>query len=115
MINGCSIKVQTKLQSTKYKLESTKLKGLHLNWIRFCGQFDVEIDKSNLTPAIKFFYLKEFVDVKVKILIDVFLFTSEGYNQAKSILSVKSTGSSEVVNADIQKIMQLPTINGNIP
>ena len=115
MINGCGIKVQTKLQSTKYNLVSAKLKGVHLNWIRFCRQFDVEIDKSNLTPAIKFLYLKEFVDVKVKILIDVLLFTSEEYNQAKSILSVKSAGSSEVVNADIQKIMHLPTINRNIP
>ena len=80
--------------------------------MRFWGQFDVEIDRSNLTLVTKFSYLKEFVDPKVRILIDGLPFTSEGHNRAKSILCAKYGSPSEVVNAHIQEIMQLPIING---
>ena len=38
--------------------------------MQFWGQFDVEIDRSNLTLVTKFSYLKEFVNPKVRILID---------------------------------------------
>lgn len=34
--------------------------------MRVLGQFDIEIDRSNLTSAIKCWYLKEFVDPKVE-------------------------------------------------
>ena len=46
--------------------------------MRVCGQFGFEIDRSNLTPVTKFCYLKEFMNPKVRILIDGFQFTSEG-------------------------------------
>lgn len=40
-------------------------------------------------------------------------FTSEGYERAKSILQTKYGKTSEVVNAHIQRIMDLPTINNS--
>ena len=69
------------------KLEITKFKRTHLDWMQFWGQFDVEIDRSNLTPVTKFSYLKDFVNPKVRILIDGLPFTSERYNRAKIILA----------------------------
>ena len=39
------------------KLETTKLKGNHLDWTRFWSQFEMEIDRSSLVPVTKFSYL----------------------------------------------------------
>ena len=52
------------------------------------------------------------MDPKVRILTDGLPFTLGGYNRAKSIICAKCGRPSEVVNAHIQGIMQLPTING---
>ena len=83
--------------------------------MQFWGQFDVEIERSNLTSATKFSYLNKFVDPKVRILIDGVPFTSEGYNRVASILCTKYGRPSVVVSTHIQGIMQLPTINGTNP
>ena len=82
-----------------------KFKGTQLDWMQFWGQFDVEIDRSNLRPVTKFSYLKEFVNPKVRILIDGLPFASERYNQAKIILCAKYGRPSELVNPHIQGIM----------
>ena len=74
------------MQHQKTKLpspETTKFKGTHLDLVKFWGQFDVKLERSTLLLVTKFSHLKEFVDPKVRILIDDLPFTSEGYNQAK--------------------------------
>ena len=48
-------------------------------------------------------------------MIDGLPFTSKGYNWAKSILVGKYGKSSEVVNAYIQSVMALPTVNSTNP
>ena len=48
-------------------------------------------------------------------MIDSLPFTSEGYNRAKSILVGKYGKLSEVVNAHIQSVIALPTINNTNP
>ena len=41
------------------KLVIMKFYGKHLDWQRFWGQFEVEIDKSDISQVAKFSYLKE--------------------------------------------------------
>ena len=48
-------------------------------------------------------------------MIDGLLFTSEGYNRAKSILVGKYGKPSEVANAHTQSVMVLPTTNNTNP
>ena len=83
------------------KLEITKFKGTHHDWMIFWGQCDVETDRSNLAVVTNFSYLKEFLDPNIRILIDGLSFTSEEHNRAKSILSAKFGRPSEVVNTHI--------------
>lgn len=64
--------------------------------MRVLGQFDVEIDRLNLTSVIKCWHLKEFVDPKGRILIDDLPFTSEECNQVKSVYSAKFASPSAV-------------------
>ena len=92
------------------KLEITKFNGTHLDWTRFWNQFSVEIDSSRLASVTKLSYLKEFLEPKVRSIIDGLPFSSEGYNRAKSILEGKYGKPSEVANAHIQSITNLPYI-----
>ena len=92
------------------KLEITKFNGTHLDWTRFWNQFSVEIDSSRLPSVTKLSYLKEFLEPKVRSIIDGLPFNSEGYNRAKSILEGKYGKPSEVANAHIQSITNLPYI-----
>ena len=91
-------------------MEITKFNGTHLDWTRFWNQFSVEIDSSRLASVTKLSYLKEFVEPKVRSIIDGLPFNSEGYNRAKSILEGKYGKPSEVANAHIQSITNLPYI-----
>ena len=77
---------------------------------RFWNQFSVEIDSSRLASVTKLSYLKEFLEPKVRSIIDGLPFNSEGYNRAKSILEGKYGKPSEVANAHIQSITNLPYI-----
>ena len=43
------------------KLLITKFNGTHLDWVCFWNQFKSGIEKSELSPASKFSYLKELV------------------------------------------------------
>ena len=63
----------------------------------------------------KYSYLKELVDPKIRKEIDGLPFSSEGYERAKNILKRKYGKPSEVVNAHVENIMSLPTINGFQP
>lgn len=93
------------------KLVISKFEATHLDWQRFWGQFESEIDKSTLSAVAKFSYLKELVGSKAKVCIEGLPFTSEGYERAKSILKTKYGKPSEVANAHIQAIMSLPIIH----
>ena len=92
------------------KLEITKFNGTHLDWTRFWNQFSVETDSSRLASVTKLSYLNEFLEPKVRSIIDGLPFNSEGYNRAKSILEGKYGKPSEVANAHIQSITNLPYI-----
>ena len=98
------------------KLTISKFQGTHLDWWRFWNQFEAEIDSS---PAIhqvtKFSYLKEYLLPKVRLLVEGLPFTIEGYARAKNILQTKYGQISEVVNAHVQKIINLPTVPGVNP
>ena len=112
-----------KLQSKEYtaisaklpKLVITKFKGTHADWPRFWGQFEAEIDKSGAPQVTKFFYLKELVDPKVRLLIDGLPFSTEGYQRAKNILQSKYGKESEIINAYGNNIISLPTLHGSNP
>ena len=93
------------------KLVITKFDGTHLDWLRFWNQYETDIDKSNISAVGKFSYLKELLNPKVRVLIDGLPFTTEGYERAKNILSTKYGKLSEVVNAHIQQVMNLPPIH----
>ena len=72
-------------------------------------------EKSELSPVLKFSYLKELVSPKVRSLIDGLSFTTKGYTRAKNILVKKYGKYSEVTNAHVQNIMLLPHINNSNP
>lgn len=97
------------------KLVITKFQGTHLDWQRFWGQFEAEIDKSDIGPVAKFSYLKELLVPRVRATIDGLPFTSEGYTRAKNVLKTKYGRPSEVANAHVQSIMGLPVITGTNP
>ena len=65
------------------KLVITRFNGTHIDWFRFCKQFESEIERSELPAVSKFSYLKELISPKVGIIIDGLPFTGEGYNRAK--------------------------------
>ena len=52
------------------KLIISKFTGTPQDLVRFWGQFESQIDKSNVDDVTKFWYPKELVDIKVTRLID---------------------------------------------
>ena len=97
------------------KLQITKFKGTYEEWLPSWNKFHAEIEKSNLAPVTKFAYLKELLDPKVRTEIDGLPFTTEGYERAKNILTSEYGKTSEIVNAYVQNIMNLPVITGIQP
>ena len=79
------------------------------------GQFEVEIDKSDIGQVAKFSYLKKLLVPKVRAVIDGLPFNSKGYTRVKNILMTKYGNPSEVADAHIQCIMGLPVITGTNP
>ena len=65
------------------KLIISKFEGTNLNWLRFWSQFETEIDR-DVTAASKFSYLKELVIPKVRALIHVLPFNTEGHEKGKN-------------------------------
>ena len=74
-------KISSKQPESKVKLpklEITKFKGTHIDWFRFWNQYEVEIDKADISPFTKFSYLKELVISTVRVAIDGLPLTVEG-------------------------------------
>ena len=92
------------------KLQITKFKGTHIDWFRFWGQFSSEIDSAEISPVTKFSYLKEMLPSQATSLVGGLPFNAEGYERAKAILTTRYGKTSEIVNAHIQCIMNLPII-----
>ena len=97
------------------KLTITSFNGSHLDWERFWSQFEAEVHNAQLADVTKFSYLKEFVIPSVRSLINGLPFTAAGYKSAVDLLKKKYGQESEVVNAHIQKIMNLPTVTSANP
>ena len=97
------------------KLSISRFRGTHLDFFRFWNTFETEVDKATIDPITKFNYLKEFLEPKVRPLIENLPHTAEGYERAKSILKSKFGKPSEVINAHVQTIMNLPHIKGANP
>ena len=84
---------------------------MHLDFFQFWNTFETEMDK----PIATFNYLTEFLEPKVRTLIENLTHTAEGYEKAKSILKSKFGKPDEVINAHVQTIMNLPHIKGANP
>lgn len=81
------------------KLQISTFKGTQFDWLRFWNQFTAEIESSDVSPVIKFSYLKEMLLPQAISLVGGLPFNEEGFE-------------SEVGNAHIQCIMNLQTIHG---
>ena len=104
------------MKTTKLpKLVISKFRGELTDWPRFWSQFDAEVDRAEVPGVSKYSYLKDLVDPKIRKEIDGLPFSFEGYERAKNILKRKYGKPSEVVNAYVESIMSLPTINGSQP
>ena len=97
------------------KLVITKFQGTHLDWQRFWGQFETEIDKAEISQIAKLSYLKELLVPKARTYIDGLPFTIEGYERATTILKTKYGKTSEVANSHMQSIVSLPVVKGTQP
>lgn len=94
----------------------TKFNGSHTDWLRFWNIYEAGIDKcSDMEVVIRFAYLKDLLEPRVRAGIDGLLFSSEGYERAKNILRNNYAKTSEIVNAYVQSIMGLPVISGANP
>ena len=92
------------------KLIISKFDGTYQDWPRFWEQFKETVDKTGIEPVIKFAYLRELLDNKVKRSVEALPFTSEGYNRATSILEERYGKESEIIKAYNKQIFDLPTI-----
>lgn len=93
------------------KLLIMRFNGTHIDWFRIWNQFESETDRSELSAVSKFSLLKEFILLKIRVIINGLPFTSEGSLRAKNILISKYGKLSEVNNAHIQNIILLFYIN----
>ena len=91
----------------------SKFEGRNLDWLRFWSQFEMEIDRPDITAVSKFSYLKELVIPKVRAHVDRHPFNTEGYERAKAILKAKLGKPSEATNTHIQCILFSPIIAQN--
>ena len=97
------------------KLTITKFNGRLEEWLPFWGKFTTEIDSTSLPPLTKFGYLKELLEKHVRADIDGLPYTEEGYENAKAILEAEYGQPTEIVNAYVKNIMELPVITGTHP
>ena len=58
--------VNRNIQFKLPKLMITNFEGTYLDWFRFWNQFEIEIDKVEISAISKFSYLKEFLVPKVR-------------------------------------------------
>ena len=74
-----------------------------MDWLRFWGQFEEIVDKTNVANISKLAYLRGLLCKKVRKSIEALPFTAAGYNRAKSILKTTYGKESEVIKAYTQK------------
>lgn len=111
VLEAATQKQQVKLP----KLTITKFNGTYETWLSFWGKFTAEVDKANLAPETKFAYLKSFLEPKVLVDIEGLPFSENGYERAKSMLEKEYGKTTEIVNAYISNIMNLPVVTGANP
>ena len=64
---------------------------------------------------MKFSYLKELVEPKIRTCIDGLPFTKDGYKRAIGILQQRYGNNSEIVNSYVEEIVNQPTITSTRP
>ena len=96
-------------------LEIKKFNGTFVDFRRFWSMFEVEIDNAAIPAVTKLNYLKELCVPKVRLLIEGLPYSVEGYERAKNVLNSTYGKTSEIVNAHIANIMNLPRITGSSP
>ena len=97
------------------KLSITKFDELFENWLPFWNKFEAEIDSTIIPAVTKFAYLKELVELKVTPDIDGLSLNSEGYERAKNILKGEYGKTSEIINAYVHNILELPIVTSPDP
>ena len=97
------------------KLVISKFNGSFTDWTRFWEQYQAGIGASDIQPSMKFSYLKELLEPKVRALVEELPLTGEGFERAKNILKTKYGKQSEIVNAHIKNIMTLEHVQGANP
>ncbi len=100
----------TGIEARLPKLEIAEFDGSYMDWLRFWGQFEEIVDKTNVASTSKLAYLRGLLCKKVQKGIEALPFTAEGYNCAKSILKSTYGKESEVIKAYTKEIMELPHI-----
>ena len=63
-----------------------------------------------MPDVMKFSYLKELVEPKIRTYIDGLPFTNDGYKCANGILEQRYGNTSEIVNSYVEEIINLPTV-----
>ena len=63
-----------------------------------------------MPDVMKFSYLKELVEPKIRTYIDGLPFTNDGYKRTKGILEQRYGNTSEIVNSYVEEIINLPTV-----
>lgn len=101
-ISGSSSLVKT---AKLPKLVITKLGGALMDWPHFWNEFDTKIDRFDVPSMTNFCYLKELVEPNVRTLIDGLPFSTEGYEQAKTILKSKYGKKSANVDDSYEKLV----------
>ena len=109
----CSTKDKVRVKLPK--LVVSQFEGTHLDWFRFWNQYETQINKSSISPILKFSNSKELLAPKVRVFIDGLPFTTEGYERAKVILKSKFGKPSEVAKAHTENVISLPVINNSNP
>ena len=97
------------------KLMITRFNGSFHDWLRFWGQYSAEIDEAQIPDVMKFSYLKELVEPKIRTCIDGLPFTKDGYKRAIGILQQRYGNNSEIVNSYVEEIVNQPTITSTRP
>ena len=88
------MKEETELVISKFERSS-------LDWFRFWNQYENKKDNAEINPVRKFFQLKKFLVLNVRLLIYSLPLTSEGYSRAKSILNAKDEASTVITAGHI--------------
>ena len=86
-----------------------------MDWYRFWSQFEASVENTDMAPVLKFSHVKESLPQCVRLLVDGLLLSIEGYERAKNILKSRYGQITEVVNAHVQKIIDLPAVSGSNP